>query len=65
MDILDEFPKEQRELTKEQADEITNIMRDLQNKFISLNVYWENLGDFWKKHGFPEWAEEFYERAKN
>ena len=64
MDILDEFPKEQRELTKEQADEITNIMRDLQNKFISLNVYWENLGDFWKKHGLPEWAEEFYERAK-
>ena len=54
MDILDDFPKEQRDLTKEQADEITQIMRDLQNKFISLNVYWENLGDFWKKHGFPE-----------
>ena len=65
MDILDEFPKEQRELTKEQADEITKIMRDLQNKFISIDVYWENLGYFWKKHGFPEWAEEFYERAKS
>ena len=38
MDILDEFPKEQRELTKEQADEITKIMRDLQNKFISINI---------------------------
>ena len=64
MDILDEFPKEQRELTKEQADEITKIMRDLQNKFISIDVYWENLGEVWNKNGFPEWAEEFYERAK-
>ena len=43
MDILDEFPKERRELTKEQADEITKIMKDLQNKFISIDVYWENL----------------------
>ena len=65
MDILDEFPKEQRELTKEQADEITNIMRDLQNKFISLNVYWENLGDFWKKHGFPEWYDEIIKRVRD
>ena len=56
MDILDDFPKEQRDLTKEQADEITQIMRDLQNKFISLNVYWENLGDFWKKHGLKNFT---------
>lgn len=64
MDILDDFPIQEKNMEDDKVKELLDLIRDLQNKVIPKKVYWEKLGDFWTKHGFPEWSEECYERIK-
>jgi len=64
MDILDEFPVEEKIMEDDKVKELLDLMRAVQNKVISSQAYWEKLGDFWNKHGFPEWSEECYARIK-
>jgi|TARA_Y100000592_G_scaffold100758_1_gene182576 hypothetical protein len=65
MDILDEFPKEDQFLGDEEATELRLIMKEVQLDRISLNTYYKRLAEFWRKQGFPEWAEEILERVKD
>jgi hypothetical protein len=64
MDILDDFPKEEQIMEEDQVREYLQIMKSLNSGVIRLDDYYRRLADFWEQQGFPEWAEEFNERAK-
>ena len=65
MDILDDFPKEEQIMEEDQVREYLQIMKSLNSGVIRLDDYYRRLAEFWERQGFPEWAEEFNERAKS
>ena len=65
MDILDDFKEEDKIMEKEHVTELATIMKKLWRRRISLEEYYRRAGQFWEDRGFPNWAEEIYERAKN
>jgi len=64
MDILDEFPKEEKNMEEDKVKELLGLMRAVQRRSVSPQEYWEKLGNFWNDNGFPEWAEECYAKLK-
>ena len=58
MDIMDDFPVEEQPMEPELVSEFMVMIKDLKKKRITTKVYYERLAKFWKKHGFPEFAEE-------
>ena len=65
MDILDDFPKEEKMMKDEKATELYKLMRRLQTGAIDLNNYYRRLAVFWEGEGFPEWADEAKAKIKD
>ena len=64
MDILDDFPEQEKIMNDESSDELIKLMRLVKSGRISVNNYYKKLAEFWTKRGFPEWAEECYKKIK-
>ena len=64
MDILDDFPEQEKIMNDESSDELIKLMRLVKSGRISVNNYYKKLAEFWTKQGFPEWAEECYKKSK-
>tara|TARA_R100001082_G_C4278894_1_gene123024 strand:+ start:274 stop:471 length:198 start_codon:yes stop_codon:yes gene_type:complete len=58
VDILDDFPKEEKFMEDERATELYELMRKVQAGAIDLKNYYRRLAVFWEEEGFPEWANE-------
>ena len=58
MDILDDFPVEEKPMEPELVSEFMVMIKDLKKKRITTKVYYVRLAKFWEKLGFPEFAEE-------
>jgi len=65
MDILDEFPKEDRFLEKGQGRKLIKLMGRLSQGSLGLNEYYRELAEFWKENGFPEWYDEIIKRVRD
>jgi len=51
-------------LTQEQSKEVLRIITSSFTKKLSGNEYFKTLGDFWKRIGFQEYADEAYSYIK-
>jgi len=58
MDIMDDFPKEEKIMESEKVEELMGLIRLLMKGALSADEYFQKLADFWNNHGFPEYAEE-------
>jgi len=58
MDILDDFPEEEKMMKDEKATELYKLMRKAQTGTLDLKNYYRRLAVFWEGEGFPEWADE-------
>ena len=58
MDIMDDFPKEEKIMESEKVEELMDLIRLLMKGVLSADEYFQKLADFWNKHEFPEYAEE-------
>ena len=65
MDILDDFPKEERFLEKGQGRKLIKLMGRLSQGSLGLNEYYRELAEFWKENGFPELYDEIIKRVKS
>ncbi len=65
MDILDDFPKEERFLEKGQGRKLIKLMGRLSQGSLGLNEYYRELAEFWKENGFPEWYDEIIKRVRD
>lgn len=52
-------------LPEEQRREILRIIMSTFTKDLTGNKYFKTLGDFWKKNGFQEYADESYSHIKD
>ena len=61
----DTIVPDSEQLTGDERKELTKLVGMCMNRVVSTNEYYRRLAEFWERQGFPEWAEEFNERAKS
>ena len=65
MDILDDFPKEEKFLEKGQGRKLIKLMGRLSQGSLGLNEYYRELAEFWKENGVPEWYDAIIKRVRD